>query len=99
LSDFVVRNIKKGVRKKVKKSALKFIWWSVLGFVVLPSMIGVFIYSIVQEVQEVNVYCFSLYNLILSSIVLFVLIISFGAFVPLWIKNYKKYKKNPDSFE
>jgi len=86
----------------VKKSALKFIWWSVSGFVVLPSIIAMIVYLVAREVQfarsEVNVYCFSLYNLILSSIVLFVLIVSFGAFVPLWIKNYKKYKKNPDSF-
>ncbi len=84
----------------MKKSALKFIWWSVLGFVVLPSMIGLYTYSIVQEVQfarsEVNVYCFSLYNLILSSIMLFVLVVSFGAFVRLWIRNYKKHKKNHD---
>jgi len=80
----------------MKKSTLKFIWWSVCGFTVLPSVIGLSIYWIVQEV---NAYYFSILNLIVLSILLFIVLVGFCVFVPLWIKNYKKYKKDPDSFE
>ncbi|MBM3205976.1 hypothetical protein FJZ41_03975 [Candidatus Shapirobacteria bacterium] len=74
---------------------IQFIGWSILGYGILSSFLGGMICMTFKYFRGLTTF---ISNPILLLLVLIVSVAAFIAYVILWIKTYKEYKKDPENF-